>query len=291
MTNHRASMTNHKAGKAILILVYALAVVCCAPLQPPSATVPRANEPPYPVLLKEDIRRKDSAILAVDKLLPQSGDPRARDFELQPITSTIQSLPATSSTPLLLPKIGGAAVMNEEEIRESLRRFIKNWQQLIGSDPAKLSLVERLDQPDGSKLANYEQRPFRYPIRGGYGKLQIRFTPGRHVINISSTCIPDADRIQTALAAVSVRLNVEDAIKQLHDNDIIYRGANGNTLSFRLPATSEETPRGLVVYIRPSNDRPDALDIHLAWEIELSNAPIKTAYVDAVNGAILPPAV
>ena len=280
-------MTSHKPGRAILILVYALAVVSCATLQPPSATAPKANEPPYPVLLKEDNRRKDSAIIAVNKLLPQSGNSPIRDLELQPITSTVESLPASGSSPLYLPKVGAAPIMNEEEIRESLRRFIKDWQGLIGSDPAKLSLVERLDQPDGSKLANYEQRPFRYPIRGRYGKLQIRFTSDRRVLNISSTCIPDADRIQTALAAVSVRLKVEDAIKQLHDNDIIYRGANGNKLRFRIPATSEDNPGGLVVYILPSKDHPDALDFHLAWEIGLSNAAIKTAYVDAVNGEIL----
>lgn len=236
----------------------------------------------------EDMRRQDSAITAINKLLPQTGNSPTRDPELQPITSTIESLPASGSNPLYLPKIGATPVMNEEETRESLRRFIRDWRDLIGSDPAKLSLVERLDQPDGSKSANYEQRPFRYPIRGPYGKLQIRFTSDRRVLNISSTCIPDADRIQTALAAVSVRLKVEDAIKQLHDNDIIYRGADGNKLSFRIPATSEENPGGLVVYILSSKGQPEALDFHLAWEIELSNSPIKTAYVDAVNGEILP---
>ena len=48
--------------------------------------------------------------------------------------------------------------MNEEETRESLRRFIRDWQELIGSDPAKLSLIERTDQPDGSKLAFVSHR-------------------------------------------------------------------------------------------------------------------------------------
>jgi hypothetical protein len=177
--------------------------------------------------------------------------------------------------------------MNEEETRESLRRFIKDWQQLIGADPAKLSLVDLLDQPDGSKLAKYEQRPFRYPIRGNYGKLQIRFTTDRRVLNISSTCIPDADRMQTALSAVSVRLKAEDAVKLLHDNDITYSDAKGNKLTFRVPASNEGTPAGLAIYILPSRSGSDALDFHLAWEIELSNAPIKTAYVDAVSGEIL----
>jgi hypothetical protein len=176
--------------------------------------------------------------------------------------------------------------MNEEETRESLRRFIKDWREPIGADPAKLSLVDRLDPPDGSKLAKYEQRPFRYPIRGNYGKLQIRFATDRRILNISSTCIPDADRMQTALGAISVRLTGEDAVKQLHDYAITYSDAKGNKLSFRVPATNG-LPAGLAIYILPSKSRSDALDFHLAWEIELNNAPIKTAYVDAVNGEIL----
>lgn len=279
--------TKHKAGETIFLLLFALALGSCAPLQPPSASGPRGNEAPYPVTFKEDVHRKDSAIAAANKLLPPFGASPTRDLELQPITATIKRLQATGSSALDLPKVGAEPVMNEEETRESLRRFIKTWQVLIGADPAKLSLVERLDQADGSKLANYEQRPFRYPIRGNYGKLQIRFAPDRRVLSISSTCIPDAERMQTALAAVSAKLKAEDAMKQLQDNDITYRDAKGNKLSFRVTSTNEDHPADLVIYILPSKTRPDALDFHLAWEIELSNAPVKTAYVDAVNGEIL----
>jgi len=104
---------------------------------------------------------------------------------------------------------------------------------------------------------------------------------------MSSTCIPDADHMQAALAAVSVKLKAEDAIKQLHDNDITYRDASGNKTSFRVTSTNEGHATELVIYILPSKTRPDALDFHVAWEIQLKNAPIKTAYVDGVNGEIL----
>ncbi|MDQ6653387.1 MAG: hypothetical protein M3Y84_11660, partial [Acidobacteriota bacterium] len=279
-------MTYYRVNKSFVLLMLALAAGSCATLQPPSATGPRGNEPPYPVIFKEDIHRKDLAVAAVNKLSPLFGV-SPTDLELQPITSTIEGLHPSGSSPLYLPKVGAEPVMNEEEIRESLRRFIKDWQELIGADPAKLSLVDRLDQPDGSKLAKYEQRPFRYPIRGKYGKLQIRFTTDRRVLNISSTCIPDADRMQTAIGAVSAKLNPEDAIKQLHDNAITYSDAKGNKLSFRAPATNEGHPAVLAIYILPSKSGADALDFHLTWEIELNNAPVKQAYVDAVNGEIL----
>ncbi|MGI9069608.1 MAG: hypothetical protein ACR2HX_24780 [Pyrinomonadaceae bacterium] len=220
----------------------------------------------------------------MNQLIQQTGGSGAFAAQLQPITATIRSLPADPSRPLILPKVGAGAIMNEEETREALRRFITDSRELIGADPAKLSLVERVDQPDGSKVAIYEQRPFRYPIRGKYGKLEIRFTTDRRIINISSTCIPQADRIQTALAALNVRVKAEDAVKQLRENGIMYTDANGTTSNIKIPAASEVMARGLVIYIQPSKSQPDALEFHLAWEIQPVIGSIKTAYVDAING-------
>lgn len=280
-------MTNLKIKQALLVLALALAAGGCAPLQPPSATGPRGNEPLYPVLFTEDSHRKEATLLASKRLFQNSGNLETNAPQFQPITATIESLPTSLSTPLLLPKVGTAALMNEEEIRESLRRFIKDWQELIGADPSKLSLVDRLDQPDGSKVANYEQRPFRYPIRGDYGKLHIRFSSDRRVLNLSSTCIPDADRMQTALAAVVVKLKPEDVIKQFRENGVTYDDGKGNKLSFRVATDKDINARELVIYIRPSKSQLDALEFHLCWEVELNNAPIKLAYLDAVTGDIV----
>jgi hypothetical protein len=144
-----------------------------------------------------------------------------------------------------------------------------------------------MDQPDGSKLANYEQRPFRYPIRGNYGKLEIHFTADRRVLNLRSTCIPDADRIQTALSALNLRPKAEDAIKQLREKGLAYVDAQGKKSTFTITASSEIIARQMTIYVLPAKDRPDTLEFHLAWEMELTNAPIKLAYVDAVSGETL----
>jgi hypothetical protein len=198
----------------------------------------------------------------------------------------VERLRPNPSQLLYLPKLGTAAVMTEEETRESLRRFIRDWQDLIGADPTKLSLVERVDQPDGTRLAIYEQRPFRYPIRGNFGKLQLRFTTDRRVVSMSSTCIPDADRIQTTLAGISVKLKPEDAANLLLNSPINYTDAAGAQQTFKVPSATPK-PRELVTYIRPSTSKPDALEFHIAWEVDLSGAPVKKVYVDAVNGEIL----
>jgi hypothetical protein len=276
--------TKTQALRTILFLALALSAGGCAPLQPPGVTGPKGNESLYPVLFTEDTHRREAAVTALNQLVQTTANPATFAPELQPITATILSLPANASRSLYLPKVGAGAIMNEEETRESLRRFIKDARELIGADPAKLSLVERKDQPDGSKLAIYEQRPFRYPIRGNYGKLEIRFTTDRRVINLSSTCIPQADRIQTALAALNMRPKAEDAIKQLREKGLMYTDANGNASTFKPPAAGELNVRGLVIYVLRSKTQPDSLEFHLAWEIQLGAAPIKTAYVDAING-------
>ncbi|HEV7746058.1 MAG TPA: hypothetical protein VGO56_13750 [Pyrinomonadaceae bacterium] len=264
-------------------ILSALLLSACAALQPPSATGPRGSESNYPVLLIEDTQRKEATLAALNRL-GQSTQSSGSEPQLQQVTGTILSLPANASGALYLPKLGAAATMTEEETRESLRRFIRVWQELIGSDPAKLSLIERTDQPDGSKLAAYEQRPFRYPIRGNYGKLQIVFTNDRRVVNLSSTCIPDADRIQSSLSALNTRPKAEDAIQQLRTKGLVYLDANGNEQTFTIGTSTNISARQMTIYVLPAKNRPEALEFHLAWEIELTNAPVKLAYVDALTG-------
>lgn len=274
---------------AIIIACCALLLMllaACAPLQPASPLGARGNEAPYPVLFVEDSHRKDTTIATINHLLSanNNGAPRS---DLQPITGTIESLPANNASILYLPKVGSGASMTEEEIREALRRFIKDWQGPIGADPAKLSLVERVDQPDGTKLARYEQRPFRYPIRGNYGSLQIHFTSDRRVLDLLSTCIPDADKIQTALAAIVPKLKAEDAIKQVAGADVQYSTLAGGKQTIRPAANNQLTPHELVIHIAPNPGQSASLAFRIAWEIEISNAPVKFVYVDAVSGDVI----
>ncbi|MGI8837053.1 MAG: hypothetical protein ACR2H4_10510 [Pyrinomonadaceae bacterium] len=279
-------MIHQKAHKLLVYLALVMAAQACAPLQPPSVGGPRANEAPYPVLLAEDNHRRETATAAVNHLM-RSEVATVTTPPLQPVTATIESLPANTSPNVYLPKVGANPVMNEEETREALRRFIRDWQGPIGAEPAKLSLVDRVDQPDGSKIARYEQRAFRYPTRGNYGKLEIRFTPERRVLNIMSTCIPDADKLQAALAAVPVKLKAEDAMTALIANEIQYSDAGGTKLNFRPTANNKLEPHELVTYITPAATQPNGLEFHVAWEISVGGAPFQIAYVDAVTGQVV----
>lgn len=278
---------SHRLGFVIIVFSSALVLSSCAALQPPNVTGPRGNSSLYPVLLIEDAHRKEATVAALNRLGQQSGKPNGTLPQLQPVTGTILGLPPQVSGSFFLPKVGAGSVMNEEETRESLRRFIREWQELIGSDPAKLSLIERTDQPDGSKLAIYQQRPFRYPIRGNYGKLEIHFTSDRRVLNLTSSCIPDADRIQSAFSALNVRPRAEETLQKLRANGLTYVDSQGIQRTFSITASSETTARQMTIYILPAKDQPETLEFHLAWEIEFTNAPVKLAYVDSLNGEVL----
>ena len=255
----------------------------CSTIPPTDIGGPRTNQPAYPVVVPDDPQRREATLTAARQLMGQS---TATNVELQPVTGTIHSLATNANTPIYLPKLGASVEMSEEETREALRRFINEWQNIIGADDEDLSLIERKDQPDGTKTANYEQRPFRYPLRGDFGKLQIRFASDRRVLDIISTCIPDADKLQPSLAAITPVLKTEDAIKFVVDNGVSYTAAGGQQQLLR-PAPADINPRELVFYVVSRTPSPDALEFRLAWEIELKNSTVKTVYLDAIKSEVL----
>jgi hypothetical protein len=294
-------MRTQKAGPPLLLFmmpVLGLVLIGCAPIQPTNPTGPRSNLA-YPVVLAEDSNRRETAQAAFNRLRQSAANVRgvatpvgSSEPDLSPITATIMSLPANGGVGVYLPKVGVDPVMNEEETRESLRRFVRDWREIIGSEPARLSLVDHSVQPDGTSIANYEQRAFRFPIRGNYGKLQIRFASDRRILSIFSSCIPDADKLRSALrglgagGGLSARLTAEEATKKLREGDLPSLVPTSANAVQRLPATAQLSPRELVTHVQPSKTRTDALEFRVAWEFDLTNAPFKHAYVDAITGEV-----
>ena len=278
-------MTPIRFTKLLLIPAIALAFGGCSALQPPDVGGPKSNQPPYPIVLPEEQTRIEDTLLVWHRLAQSSSVPATAQIKLNPFTATIESLPANAT--LFLPKLGEAPTMSEEETRESLRRFIRDWQGLIGADPTQLSLVERTDSPDKTKLAVYAQRPFRYPLRGRYGTLRIRFAEDRRVLEFSSTCIPNADRFQTAVAALSPQLSWEEAANRIVNKQIAYDTSAGQKGTYQLSSANQPEVKELVIYAQDPTTAGEPLKLRLAWEIAVSNAPFKFLYVDAVQGDII----
>jgi hypothetical protein len=278
-----ARSSKGRGGVLVLALAGLLTVSACAAFQPTDANGPRSNEPLYPIALSDLGSRLEEASVAWYQLSQHYGVPGKTEANLHPYTATLTSLPANLPAPIYLPKVGSQTNPTEEDIRESLRRFIVEWQRLIGAEPNQLSLVERTDDPSGVNVARYEQRPFRYPLRGEFGNLLIRFRSNGQLVEFSSNCIPHADRIQATLANVTPKVTREQAVEKIKTEPLTVAG--GQTVS--LPSNAVAEARQLVVYAQPSKDPRSGLEIRLAWEIEVTNGPISKVYVDAVSDEII----
>jgi len=270
-----------------LVLACALFAAACAALQPASPNGPIANAPLYPVTLPDPGARLEEASVAWYQLSQHYGLPVKTEANLHPYTATLESLPANLPAPIYLPKVGSQTKPSEEDIRESLRRFIVEWQRLIGAEPGQLSLVERSDDATGVKVARYEQRPFRYPLRGGFGNLVIRFRGDWQLVGFSSNCIPHADRLQPALNALTPQITGAQAVNSIKSQPFTVANANGQQQNISLPASAAAEAQQLVIYAQPSKDPPSGLEFRLAWEIDVTNGPIKKVYLDAVSGEII----
>lgn len=279
----RANNSRHLI--ALLIMIMSVATGACAALQPTDATGPRSNMPPYPIGLADPAARLEEASVAWFQMSQHNGLEKT-EANLNPFTGTVESLPANAG-PIVLPKVGSEPEQNEEQIRESLRRFIVEWRQLIGADPNQLSLVERTDEPSGVRLARYEQRPFRYPLRGGFGQLVIRFNHDRKVVSLSSNCIPNAERLQSPLAGLTPKIDANQAVDHVRRQPVVVTDASGRQQTFTVPANAGLAARELVVYARPAAEQGGGLQLYLAWEVQVTNGPVKTVYLDAISDQVL----
>lgn len=275
----------------ILSLVACASWACGAAANPPNAGAPNPNAPPYPVLLTDEPGdRRQAAMAAWAKLMHEQGVVNAQEPLLHPVTATIAGLPQLPS-PIYLPKVGEGLPMTEEETREALRRFINSNSELLGIDPPQLSLIQRTDAADGTKRALYLQRPFlRYNFRNGFGVVEITFAPDRRILNVTSTAIPEIDRLRVAGAGIAPRAELqtpENVIKSLAGKPITYTDAAGRASTFTLTSQNQITPRQFVIFPRLREDAPPALEFHLAWEVAVDGAPVRTIYLDALTGELL----
>jgi len=270
----------------VLTLCFALALTAsgCAAFKPTDPNGPTTNAPSYPIELSDLGTRLEETSLAWYQVSQRYGIPGKTEANLHPYTATVESLPANLGAPIYLPKVGSPTSPTEDDVRESLRRFIVEWRQLIGAEPNELSLVERVDEPSGVKVARYEQRPFRYPLRGPFGSLVIRFRSNWQLVGFSSSCIPHADRLQGTLAGLTPKITADQAVSRIKGQSITL---NNGQQTLTLPANAVAEARELVVYAQPSKNPPSNLEIRLAWEIHITNAPVKTVYLDAISEDII----
>ncbi len=289
LRQHLRRISSACAAAALASLVCA----CAATTRPADPSRPRgAGDQPYPIILAANPEREAAALAAWANLLGASNAEARPTPELRPVTATLSALPLNLPTLSQMPRviIKDEQEQSEEETRESLRRFIEGAGPLLGVLPGELSLIEITEVAGGARLARYRQNPFRFPLRNGYGDLEVTFTPDLRVTALSSTAIPDTERLRQAIAAFrGQRLTAEKAVATLTGGSVVnYKDAAGNPQTHVVAATGDATARELVVFPILREGAEPALELHLAWEIYLgAQSPALLVYVDALTGAQL----
>ena len=265
---------------------------CAAATRPASPDRPRASDAPKFVTVSTTEERRTAALAAWRTIVGEQSAAASPAPELRPVTATISALPAGLDAPPRMPLvvISDEKTQTEEETRESLRRFIQTAASLLGVDPKELSLVEVTDATgaqNGARTARYRQNAFPYPLRNGYGEVSITFTQDLRVLALSSTAVPDAEKLRRSLASVASGLPAFDA-NALVNRTVTYTDRGGARQTRTLGLADALNARQLVVYPIHRDVDPSTLELHVAWEAAAGGeASTLYVYVDAVTGEVL----
>ncbi|MDT5270792.1 MAG: hypothetical protein QOH49_2978 [Acidobacteriota bacterium] len=280
-------------GVVFITLAFMLGA-CASMARPAGAERPRGNEPPRFAVLAASEERRTAALVNWKAIVGEQAANASPTPELHVVTATLSFLPAGLQDFPRLPLVaaGDAKSRTEEETRESLRRFLSTAAPLLGIDLKQLSLdgvgVEAGISP-GAKSAIYLQNSFPYPLRNGYGIVSIVFTPDLRVVRLSSTAIPDAERLARTLATVPKTVTAAQAAAALANRAVTYNDRAGAQQTRTLSQLDTTAARQLVVFpLRRDTADPAALELHVAWEVAAgsTDAPL-LVYVDAANGDVL----
>lgn len=266
---------------------------CGSAARPAGAERPRGNEPPRFAVLAANEERRAAALANWKAVVGEQAADASPTPDLRPVTATLDALPPGLRDFPRLPLVvaGDEKDRTEEETRESLRRFLSTAAPLLGIDLKHVSLVEISDAPAaaGSRRALYRQNPFAYPLRNGYGAVEVTFTPDLRVVGLSSTAVPDAERLGRTLATVPKPVTAAQAAAALANRVVTYTDRAGAQQTRTLSQPEPTAARQLVVFpVRRDASDAGALELHVAWEVVAdSTASPLLVYVDANTGDVL----
>ena len=276
-------------GVVFVTLAFMLGA-CASAARPANAERPRGNEPPKFAVLAASDERRTAALANWKAVVGEQAAAASPTPDLRPVTATLTSLPAGLRDLPRLPLVvaGDANNRTEEETRESLRRFLATAAPLLGIDLKHVSLVEISDAAavPGARRALYQQNPFAYPLRNGYGRVEVTFTPDLRVTGLSSTAVPDAEQLGRTLAAVPKTVTAAQAVAALANRTVTYADRSGTQQTRTLAQPDPTAAKQLVVFpLRRDTTDPAALELHVAWEVAADATLF--VYVDAATGEVL----
>jgi hypothetical protein len=89
------------------------------------------------------------------------------------------------------------------------------------------------------------------------------------------------------LSASAPRLKSEDVPTHLAGRKFTYTDSTGSPRAYVIGSADKIAVQQVVIYPILSSTRPGTLEFHLAWEVSLTEAPVKTIYYDALQDEVL----
>jgi hypothetical protein len=237
-----------------------------------SPKVPNTPQKNYPAIIKDSTERRAKAEREWRRMLDAYNVPQTPP-DLYPIIYTPRSL---------LGVTGGIQIMAAKPepgnetigLREAVKGFIDRWRDLLGADPASVSLVNG-DQSTQIQRLTYRQSNYPFPIAGNFGEMVAVINADGRLMQLDARFIP--------VIEFPARPQVE---REVAARTVVGRTFTYTDIAGREQRTQIANPGEVIVkqaVILPI-EKGDAIEVHLAWEIVAGSSLSWTIFIDAING-------
>src|SRR5215472_12178499 len=234
--------------------------------------VPGNQDKGYPPVITDSADRRENAEKAWRRLLETYNLPPTPP-DLYPITYTLRSLLGVSEGIKIVTQTATAESPNLA-LREAAKGFIERWRDLIGVDPAGISLVAFNAAGDTTQFT-YKQGDYPFPLGGDYGEMTLSITRDGRLTQLDDRFIPVVE------LPVRPAIDRESAVKKAIGKRYTSSDKSGRQQEASISSAEDISSAQIVVLaIQKSN----GLEVHLAWQLCPARAQGWFIYVDAVNG-------
>ncbi|HEV8487760.1 MAG TPA: hypothetical protein VGV87_29730 [Blastocatellia bacterium] len=192
--------------------------------------------------------------------------------DLYPIIYTPRSLLGISGGIKLLTQADPGT--EKLRLREAMKGFLDRWRELIGTDPAAVSLVNA-DESGALHRFTYRQSNYGFPIAGIYGEMSAVVSKDGRLMQLDDRFIPLVEMPAKAL------IDLAAAKQKVVGRTFTYSDIAGREQKLQISSADEITVKKLVVL---PVEKGDTIEVRLAWEVVAGSSLAWTVYIDAMSG-------
>ena len=233
---------------------------------------PGAQDKGYPVIIADSAERRDAAERAWRRLLDTYNLPPTPP-DLYPITYTPRSLLGVSNG-VKFVTLQATTESPNLTLREAAKGFIERWRDLVGVDPAGVSLVAATAAGNATQFT-YKQGDYPFPLGGDYGEMTLSISRDGRLTQLDDRFIPVVE------LPVRPAIDRETAVKKLIGKSFTLADRNGRQQPVSISGAGDISGAQVVVL---AIQKGNGLEVHLAWQLCPVKAQGWAIYVDAVNG-------